>query len=320
VAVWALREIFFRRRRRGVALFVVVALNFVGLGTTSLQYLGYNLLDISPDILYRNRIVFTTQSFYIPVPVMLAFFAEMVLVFNFSVRRYFRLFEKNQKIQLHIAQMKAKGLNDLVEGVENERRRIARDLHDGACVNIAAINMKADTLREEYGTDAVLAARLADMAEDLEMTYRELRGISHDLMSKALEQTDLVSALEDLCARIRLAKPDLCVEFYSNVESEHLNNLAKIHLYRMAQELLNNVLKHAQAHTVSLQLLENEGYILLTAEDDGRGFDSNATTSTGIGMSNIRARAEVLRGIFRLETAPGRGTLISVEMPKAMLV
>ena len=316
ILAWALREIFYKRRTRSTALFIVVALNFVGLATTSLQYLGYNLLDLSPDYLYENKLIFTTQTFYIPVPVMAAFFFEILLVFNFSMRKYIRLFEKDQRAQLKIAKAREEGLNALILGVENERRRIARDLHDGACVHLAAVNMQLDSLRENLTDQPELSARLADITDDIEQTYREVRGISHDLMSKALEKTDLQVALEDLVMRCRQAQPRLDIQLYTQFRPEEVSGLAKIHLYRIMQELLGNTLKHAQAKQVNVQLLEDRGNLLITVEDDGKGFDPAANEqSEGIGLTNVRTRVEVLRGTFHLESKPGRGTFINIEVP-----
>lgn len=316
VLAWALREIFYKRRTRSAALFVVVALNFIGLATTSLQSLGYDLQEFGTERLFANPVIFTTQTFYIPVPVMTAFFFEILLVFNFSLRKYIRLFEKDQRAQLKIAKAREEGLHALIFGVENERRRIARDLHDGACVHLAAVNMQLDTLREGLSDQPELSARLSDVTDDIEQTYRELRDISHDLMSKALEKTDLQAALEDLVMRCRHAQPRLDIQLYTQFKSEDVVGLAKIHIYRIMQELLGNTLKHAQAREVSVQLLEDQKDLLITVEDDGKGFQrSDVERSDGIGLANVRTRVEVLRGTLHLESAPGRGTFVNISVP-----
>ena len=177
--------------------------------------------------------------------------------------------------------------------------------------------MKVNILRERW-PDAADAA--TDIAEDLEEIYREVRGISHDLMSKALEKTDLLPALEDLTARIQQARPGLNVQFYANAQLDDLSNLAKIHLYRIVQELLANVLKHARATTVTLQILQDKGKLLLTVEDDGQGFHPATTTSDGIGLANVRTRVEVLHGTMHLDAAPDRGTFISIGVPDKFIL
>lgn len=316
---WLLRELLFKSRRRFSWLLLVIALNFIGVTITSLQHLGWGSsgFDISDRMLASFGIA---NTFFLSPFVILAFFLEQVLVFNFTVRRYLRLIENNQKHQLRAARTKEEGLNALILGVENERKRIARELHDGACVNLAAINMKMDALRDELTSDPALAQKMADIADDLETTYREVRGISHDLMSKSLDTTGLRTALEDLAVRMQQAQPGLAVHFYTNFPLDEVNNLVKIHLYRIAQEMLANVLKHAHAKTVNLQLLEDEGNLLLTVEDDGQGFDLSKTGTEGIGLSNIRTRVEVLHGKIHFDSSPGKGTYVSIEIPRSAMI
>lgn len=316
--VWLLYELMYRRRRNLSWLLLIIALNFIGVTSTSLQYLGYGaaIFDIADWLMYQFGIA---DTFFLSPMVIGAFFLEQMLVFNFAVRRHLSLIEKNKNAQLRIARAKEEGLNALIIGIENERRRIARDLHDGACVNLAAINMKIDTLREEFASNPALAEKMADIAGDLDETYREVRGISHDLMSKSLDKTDLQTALEELSARMQQLKHGLKIQIYTNFPLHTVNELAKIHLYRIVQELLANVLKHAGAKSVNLQLLEDEGKLLLTVEDDGQGFDPAVNQTNGIGLSNVRTRVELLRGKIHLDSSSGKGTFISIEIPRNAL-
>lgn len=316
--VWLLYELLFKHRPMTTPLLLVIGLNFVGVITTTLQYLGFNpaTIDITDDVLTYFGVA---NTFFVPPFVIAAFFLEMVLVFFVSVQQFLRLIEKNQRAERRLARAKEEGLNALVMGAENERKRIARELHDGACVNLAAINMKMDTLREQLTDTPELAERARNIAEDLDLTYREVRGISHDLMSKALEKTGLSAAIEELTIRAHQAQPKLDIQYYSNYPLDELNSLAKIHLYRIVQELIGNVLKHANARHLNVQMIENEGNLLLTAEDDGAGFDPKKQNGGGIGLSNIRTRAEVLRAKMHLDSSPGKGTFVSIEVPKASL-
>lgn len=318
---WLVYEMLYKRRNRLSWLLIVPALHFVGVATTSLQYLGYGASGLG----FGNRVLTLfgiANTFFLSPFVMGAFFLEMLLVLYFATRRYLRLLDKNQRVQLRVAKAKEEGLNALLLGVENERRRIARDLHDSACVNLAAIRMKMNVLREQLPAEqTALAAQMGDIADDLELTYREVREVSHDLMSKALEKTDLLSALEDLTLRARQAQPNLQLQLYANYPLDDIPKLAQLHLYRIAQELLGNVLGHARATTATLQLLHDEGKLLLTMEDDGVGFDPAKTEPEGgIGLTNIRTRVGVLRGLLHLESAAGKGTFVSIEIADGSLM
>lgn len=317
---WLVYEMLHQRRNRLSWLLILPALHFVGIATTSLQYLGYGAsgLDMGNRVLALFRVA---NTFFLSPFVMAAFFMEMLLVLYFATRRYLRLLDRNQRVQLLVAKAKEEGLNALLLGVEDERRRIARDLHDSACVNLAAIRMKMNVLSERLpNSQSGLAKQISGIADDLELTYRELREVSHDLMSKALEKTDLHSALEDLALRTRQAQPNLQVELYINYPLDEVSKLAQIHLYRIVQELLGNVLRHAQASLVTVQLLHDETKLLLTMEDDGRGFDPTAPEPPeGIGLGNVRTRVSVLRGHLHLESTVERGTFISIEIADANL-
>lgn len=314
MVVWLLYEMLLKQRGRLSALFLVIGLHFVGVAATTLQYLGYSpdFFDVSDDLLRGFGIA---NTFFLSPFVILAFFLEMVLVFYFSVRRFLRLIEKSRRAELRVARAREDKLNALVLGAENERKRIARDLHDGACVSLAAINMKMDLLREALADSPQMADQARQIADDLDATYREVRGISHDLMSKALEKTGLRAALEELAAHIRQAQPGLHLQVFCNYPLDEIGDLARIHIYRMVQEMLGNVLRHAEAQEVQLQLLNNVGNLLLTVEDNGKGFDPKKVEHEGIGLSNIRTRAEVLRARLLLESAPGKGAYISLEIP-----
>jgi signal transduction histidine kinase len=315
--IWILRERWPRRRFRALWLLLVIGLNLVALASISLQYLGYELPDPVAGLL--GGIGQRARTFFVPTTVMAAFFLEMVLVFYFSIRQYIRLLEKNQKVQARLAQARAEGLQALVMGIEQERRRIARELHDGACVDIAAVRMQLDALRNtpHASFDTVAIHRLC---ADLEATYRELRDISHDLLSKSIDSTDLQTALEDWLRRIRQSRPDMEWHFYSNADLEPMTGTAKLQLFRIVQELVGNILKHAQARTATIQVLQGHQQILLTVEDDGQGFDpEQVSQEAGIGIANVRARVDMLQGSWHLDAVPGKGTFVQICIPEKMI-
>ncbi len=326
VLAWLFRQIFLRRYGRITWIYVIVALNFLGVAITSQQYTGFTWLerfgmswvdlDIADKVLTACGVA---NTFFLSPVVIAAFFIEMVLVFNISNKRYLKLIEKGQKAQMRLAKAREASLSALIMGAENERKRIARDLHDGACVNLAAINMKMDSLAEELGKSPELASKITEIAEDIGLTFKEVRGISHDLMSKSLEKTGLRAAVEELAIRSERAQSGLRINLFVNYPLETIGSFSKIHLYRMLQELLGNVLKHAKATEVNLQMLESDLFLLITVEDNGVGFDSKLVASDGIGLSNVRNRADMLQGQMHLDAAIGRGTFISIEIPKKEL-
>lgn len=327
VITWLGYSIFFRRQRRFNWVYVIVVLNVLGVAITSQQYtgitwfqqlgMGWIDLDLADKVL---TVCGVANTFFLSPLVIAAFFIEMVLVFSISNSRYLQLIEKGQKAQMRLAQAREASLNALIVGAENERKRIARELHDGACVNLAAINMKMDALAEQLAPgDTSLAAKAAEIAADIDATFKEVRGISHDLMSKTLEKTGLKAAIEELAMRAERTQTNVTVHFFANFPLDTVGSIAKIHVYRIIQELVGNVLKHAKASEINIQVLENDQFMLITVEDNGIGFNTKRKDFDGIGLSNIRHRVETLRGQMHLDSSYGKGTFVSIELPKKEL-
>ena len=309
---WTLRQPFVSRRQNVTGLLLVLGLHFFIQFSTALQLLGHGGYDPLATILPFGA---RTQTFFVKATQLGGFFIEMLLVFFFAVNRYFRLIEHSQRVQAQLGAMREQGLHNLITGIEKERRRIAADLHDGACVSLAAIRMKLETLQVQFPE---AAPALSVLIEDVELTYRETRDISHNLMSKALEKTDLISALEELISRVRQARPELEIHWYHNVEFEKLSPALCIHLYRISQELFNNILRHSKAQNVDFQLLENKGNELsLSVSDDGCGFDLKSVAENGIGLANVRLRVTAIKGQLQIDSSPERGTFVRIEIPEA---
>jgi two-component system NarL family sensor kinase len=160
---------------------------------------------------------------------------------------------------------------------------------------------------------------------DLTDIHQELREIAHNLMPKHLHKQGILAAVEQLVRRMEAAAPKLEISFYNNADLNELNELASVYLYRIVQELLANLLKHSAASEAYLQFVKQENGLLITLEDNGKGFDltvKNAPLAngneprSGIGIANIRYRVEdALGGKFQMETAPGRGCLTTIELP-----
>ena len=197
---------------------------------------------------------------------------------------------------------------------EDERRAIARNLHDAAGQTLTAIRINLQLLRERVlppDAQALVEQALALTDE----TVDEIRLALLSLAPPILDEVGLVQALERLCdavagpARIDVRRdlPALPLELPAAVEGA---------CYRIAQEALTNVARHAQARVVTVRLATTADRVLLEVSDDGRGFDPAAATP-GRGLSGIRERVEVLSGTASIESVPGRGTTVHVELPLA---
>ncbi len=203
----------------------------------------------------------------------------------------------------------------LIAGEEEARRRIARELHDDHCQRLAALGFELAAVRRQLPEDDprragldVLGANLAGLGEDL-------RRLSHELHPAILERRGLAEALRDACGEVE-RRHGLPVRLSLPQEKGPLPHDIALGLYRIAQEALSNVIRHAAAHEVHVALRISSRKARLTVKDDGDGFDpAEAHQTSGLGLASIEERAGLLGGRYRIASAPGKGTEIEIAVP-----
>lgn len=220
--------------------------------------------------------------------------------------------EKEKIIQLKKEQQVG-ALKSMMDGEEKERSRMAKDLHDGlggllSSVKLYFSNIQTENEGLEKSTDFNKALELLDN------TSSEARKIAHNLMPEALVKFGLVDALKDFCNNISSSN-SLRIDFQSYHLTERLPESMEIMIYRIAQELVNNIVKHANATEAIVQLMQNDNVLYLTVEDNGIGFDPLKIKKDSAGMSNIRSRVEFLSGTFEIDSTPDKGTSININIP-----
>ena len=199
----------------------------------------------------------------------------------------------------------------LFDGQEMERRRISRELHDGLGQKLVGTKLQIENCDED--DPSCLRKTMRETKVSLHGIVDELRRISNDLMPAALDELGLETALRNLCSDIG-RQLGIEVDFGTSLISSPDGNTA-IYLFRIAQEGIHNIIKHARAGSISMQLIENRESLILILEDDGFGFDPQQVVK-GNGLSNMRERAILLGGTFSVESEPGKGTTIRVKIPK----
>ncbi len=201
----------------------------------------------------------------------------------------------------------------LVTGQDMERQRIAEDLHDSLGQKLSAIKLFSQKL---IGTDKNGSKReIFKLEKGLDEAIEEVRNISHNLMPSSLTDFGIVNTLKNLCSS--LANPKgISVSFQAFNVKRKIDSSIEFGIYRIAQELLTNALRHANAKKIDMQLFEREKKLILTVEDDGRGFRAKKTNfENTFGMNSITSRTKALNGIFSIDSQPGKGTMASIEIP-----
>jgi len=199
--------------------------------------------------------------------------------------------------------------NAMLQGQETERYRVARDLHDGLGNILAVVKFNLWQFAKENP-----AAELTEITQQLDHSVNELRRIAHDMMPEMLLNISLEAALKDLCESITNDKLEVHCQFI-NIKN-NIPQPTQIAIYRIVQELLTNVVKHANAQSVLLQCTQNKQIFFITLEDDGKGFDPEIKNEkTGIGLSNIKSRVAYLNGKMEIAQRTNQpGTSINIEL------
>ncbi|MDX1577770.1 MAG: PAS domain S-box protein [Gemmatimonadota bacterium] len=206
----------------------------------------------------------------------------------------------------------------LLQGAEEERQRIARELHDDTAQSLAALVLRLQMARRSEDPET-RERLLSELHEEIHRTSAGVRRILRGLRPPLLEESGLAAAVR-AHAKSALAGTDLGVSFEMEDVEELLSHDAKLALYRIVQEALSNVLRHAGASGVVIGLAPDEGgsLIRVRVEDDGKGFDTgnlDPSGGRGLGLVGIMERASILGGQTRVESGSGRGTRIIVEVP-----
>jgi signal transduction histidine kinase len=201
----------------------------------------------------------------------------------------------------------------VVHAQEEERRRLARELHDETGQALASILLGLKSL-EEVSDLAELRDRVAALRARVIETLQDVRRLAVELRPAALDDFGLNPALERLATGFA-EQTGLKVELESRLDDDRLPQDVETVLYRIVQEALTNIVKHANAGHVSIVVTQRADSVGAIVEDDGRGFDPESDTHGGIGLIGMRERVALLDGSMRIESAEGKGTTLVVEVP-----
>ena len=259
----------------------------------------------------QQRALFRQQTWLASLAIGIVALATLGFLFH---NRY-RL---RQKARLDAAVIREQqlGLNAVIEAQESERQRVAKELHDGVAQELLAVALGVKTIGRKMEKQGVPEAGMwKEIDAQLETLGTEVREMSHVMLPPTLKQQGLAPSLELL---IRSLEKHTGIQMKLQVENlpTRLEEHIELGLYRIIQELLHNIFKHAQAGQVTLQLRQAEDQLLLKVEDNGVGFDFDAARAKGtMGILNILSRVHTLGGQFISEPAVPRGTISIVRIP-----
>ena len=248
----------------------------------------------------------------VSVAIMVALALGVILFFHLSQRKIQR---ERLKAETLKTQFQRELLQQNIQTQEEERARIARELHDDVGSKLNIIHLNLHLIQEESRKGEPIDELLGDIQQALKSSIESSRQISHELLPPTLRKFGLQAAIEDLQRLVNQSPtPQLTVE--GGQLCEGLADQAQLHLFRIVQELVQNALKHAKADNLYLRFSEEGKLFRLAYEDDGVGLPEGIDLSSGLGMSNLKSRVQMLEGDWQIARGRETGTGITIAFPK----
>lgn len=250
----------------------------------------------------ENEKLLQTRNFLMGLSVLGILFTGFILWSNRKLK------SKNEELKTKNREIE----NALLKGQTIERKRVASELHDNLNTKIAALRWRLEALDTSKYPEADQKIH-AGVVQSLEDVYADIRLISHNLLPPELETHGIAIAFQKLIEKLN-SNTKTKFHLVVNDFKERLNPKIEYQLYSITLELVNNVLKHAQAQQVWMSLSKNEESVSLTVSDDGVGFQQKQSPE-GVGLRNVSSRVEALQGKWQVESKSNSGTKVMVEVP-----
>ncbi|GEN33136.1 PAS domain-containing sensor histidine kinase [Aneurinibacillus danicus] len=231
-----------------------------------------------------------------------------------SERRHYLLVLRDQRLKKKEEEARISKLiiQKLIEAQESEHKRLAQELHDGVGQSLYSISVALQAI-EMHVKDQKLHNYIEEVRRELEKAMHDVKSYSHQLRPQSLDQLGLVPTVRALLESLKRNLPGINFMFETNVERRFLS-VVEINLYRVIQEALHNILKYANASSVTVCLEEGHGELRLFIHDNGSGFDIGQVEE-GLGLKHMEERIHQISGTFSLYSKPKQGTIIRVSVP-----
>ena len=237
----------------------------------------------------------------------------IALLINSQYRR--NKLRQETKMKTELIKQQEMAVKAVIEAEENERQRIAKDLHDGVGQMMSAAKMNLSAFESEIQfANNEQKQSLEKIIQLVDESCKEVRTVSHIMMPNALLKKNLAAAIRDFVDKLN--NKTLQAHVHTEGIDERMDSNIETVLYRVVQECVHNAIKHAGATTLDISLIRDKDGISGTIEDNGKGFDmADKENFEGIGLKNITTRIEYLKGTVDFDSAPGRGTVVAFHVP-----
>lgn len=262
-----------------------------------LEFIPYVWKDFKKDVDFINTWLGITSAML---------FASGVILIQ-------QIFVYLRKVDKARTETEKRVLNAIIKTEENERRRFAKDLHDGLGPLLSTVKLAVSSVAQMENNPKIL-----EIIQNTDLVITEaiknVKEISNILSPHILENFGIVSAIKSFISKINMSK-NHSINFKTNMGSERFDYNTEVVLYRVVCELLNNTVKHAGASQIDIELTQNEDLLTLIFSDNGKGFDVNEVLSdknSGMGYNNILSRIKSIKGIINIESEKDKGTKVII--------
>jgi len=236
-----------------------------------------------------------------------------IIITQRAKNKELRLIQKQQEANEEIYNLMLSQQDKIEEARTAEKSRISQELHDGVLGRLFGTRLSLDSLNMNTNPEAVKTR--GQYIEELKNIEQDIRKVSHELSSDFIAGSGFMDIIKTLVeTQTKAYKLKYKLDFSENINWDKVPNKTKIHIYRIVQESLQNIYKHANAGMVKISVILKNNVICLTITDDGSGFDVNKAKK-GIGIKNITSRVDEIQGKLVIKSEKGKGTKIEIQVP-----
>jgi PAS domain S-box-containing protein len=272
-------------------------------------------LNETSSRLYYRSMCFPKSKGKFPVDIQMSWLKINHQHIQISIVRDLR---EKRKIEEELQSERARRTQAIFDGQEMERSRLAREIHDGLGQSLIAIRLLIEG--KIAGASEVNKEALEKIRGLIDSTISDARLMSNNLMPSVLHEFGFVTALRQLCDHVRQSSK-MNVKYDVECSKFMLSSVQTVYLFRIAQEAVNNILKHSKATEMGVLIFQTENELNLIISDNGKGIDTNKMNhNSGNGLFNIRERVQLLQGEFKFISESGKGTELQIKVPNWRLV
>ncbi len=274
-----------------------------------------NAENVRADLLLskrNNQVLWISGSSLLLLAILLIFYGR------YRQQQFRKMAQKEIELKTLEKKQQVELLNTIVTTQEEERTKLSINLHDGLgqMLTAAKINLALCLSSHEVNeSNGPLSKNIQTAADMVQKALTESKNIATDLLPVNIAGTGLLTGIQEICDNNNAANPVLKINFYSSGVPDELPGIIKINIFRISQELITNVIKHAEATTADLQIFFRDDTLVVQMVDNGKGIDANTKDKSGIGLKSIETRVKLLGGTMELDSSAGSGTTFTIHIP-----